>query len=135
MAESRRTGVGYFVAAGLLIVLLIAAVGLIVAMLTRPGVEPPQVIVVTDRASVPCPIDHKGTTCYETQITNTGGSAGTFACQMDAAGDTQATFAEGTTSKQVTIGPDESVHVVSAVTAPGVNPAAAPRVLCTEIRS
>src|SRR5262245_35688538 len=133
MSESRRAGFGYYVAAAVLIVLLLAAVWFIVAMIGRPGVEPPQVLVVTDQSSVPCPITQKGTTCFDTQVTNSGGSAGTFSCRVEGQGDTQATFADGTEIKQLTIGPEESVHVVSAVTAPGVSSASAPRVLCTDL--
>jgi hypothetical protein len=133
MAEGRRTGIGYYLAAAFLVVLLLAAVGFVVAMVTRPGVEPAQVVVVTDQAPVACPVSQKGTTCFDTQVTNTGGSSGSFVCRLDAAGDTGATFADGATSKVLTVGPDESVHVVSAVTAPGTNPPTAPRVLCTEV--
>lgn len=134
MAE-RRTGIGYYIAAALLVVLVLAAVGFFVAMLVRPGVEPAQAIVVTDQAPVACPVSQKGTTCYDTQVSNTGGSSGTFVCRLVAAGDTGATFADGATSKEVTVGPDESVHLVSAVTAPGTSPASAPRVLCTEVKA
>jgi hypothetical protein len=135
MAETRHTGAGYYVAATVLIVLLLAAIGFIVGMVLRPSVAPPEALVVTDRASVACPIDHKNTTCYDTQITNSGGSEGTFTCRLDAAGDTEATFADGLLIKQVIVGPSQSVHLVAAVTAPGVSPASAPRVLCTDLRA
>ena len=133
MTDGRRTGIGYYAAAALLIVLVLGAVGFVVAMLLRPGVEPPNAIVVTDQAPVACPIDQKGTTCYDTQVTNNGGSDGTFSCRLLPAGDTQVAFADGASVKQVTVGPDESVHLTSAVTAPGSSSAAAPRVLCTEV--
>jgi hypothetical protein len=133
MSEERRTGTGYYVAAALLIVLLLTAIWLIVAMVMRPSIAPPEVIVITDRAAVSCPTAQKGSECYDTQVTNTGGSVGTFACRVDGTGDTQATFSDGLTVKQVTVGPNESVHVVSTVTAPGVSPTAAPHVLCTDV--
>jgi hypothetical protein len=132
MNEDRRTGAGYYIAAAALVVLLVAAVTFVVAMVLRPSVAPPEAVVVTDRAPVACPIDHKDTTCFDTTVTNSGGSEGTFSCRLDATGDTEATFTDGMTIKQVTVGPNESVHVVSTVTAPGVSPAAAPRVLCTD---
>jgi len=133
MSESRRASFGYYVAAAVLIVLLAAAVWFVVAMIRRPGIEPPQVLVVTDQASVPCPISEKGTTCFDTQVTNSGGSTGTFSCRVEAEGDTEATFADGSQIKQLTVGPEESVHVVTAVTSPGVSSASAPRVLCTDL--
>jgi hypothetical protein len=131
MTEARKTGAGYYVAAMLLIALLVAAVALVAAMMLRPGAEPANAIVVTDRAPVPCPTAQKDTTCFESQVTNTGGSDGLFTCHPDASGDTTVTFADGTSFKQISVGPDESVHVTSAVTANGTTPASAPRMLCT----
>jgi len=133
MSERQRSGAGYYLAASLFILLLLAAVAFVVAMVLRPSVEPAQAIVVTDRAPVACPVDRKGTTCYDTLVTNTGGAQGTFSCRLLPAGDTEATFSDATTAKQVTLGASESVHVVSEVTAPGTTPASAPRVLCTTV--
>jgi hypothetical protein len=135
MSETRRTGFGYYLAATVLIVLVLAAIGFVVAMILRPGVAPPQVLVVTDQAPIACPVAQKGTTCYDTQVTNSGGSEGTFSCRLVPQGDTQATFEDGALIKQVTIGPNQGVHVVSAVTAPGTSPVSAPRVSCAELTS
>jgi hypothetical protein len=133
MNERRRTGLGYYVAAAALVVLVVGAVGFVVAMIMRPSIEPPMALVVTDQAPVPCQTPEKGTTCFDTQVTNSGGSEGTFSCRVDAQGGTQATFDDDSQIKQVTVGPNESVHVVSAVTAPGVSAATAPRVLCVDL--
>ena len=130
--EQRRASAGYYLAAAALVLLVLVAIGLIVGMAMRPAAEPASALVVTDQASVPCPAGVENATCYDTQITNNGGSTGTFVCGLDPSGDTQATFASGQGTERPTLGPNESIHVVTVVTTPGTDEPAPPRVLCTD---
>lgn len=130
MSEQHRTGVGYYVAAALLIALLVTAVGLVVAMAMRPAAAPPQAVVATGRAAIDCEVPSQGVTCFDTLVTNTGGSDGIVACGLDPAEGTDATFATGGTTQRFPLGSSESVHLVTQVTTTGASSAAAPHMLC-----
>jgi hypothetical protein len=111
----RRWTFGYYFAAALLAVLLVGAVVLIVAMVMRPGPPPASVLAVTDKAPVPCPDHQKRVTCFETQVTNNGSTTTGVRCQIVSADGSQATFVSGSTTTQILLDVDQSVHLDSIV--------------------
>jgi hypothetical protein len=126
----RRTTPGYYVAVVILAGLVVAAIVLVVAMVLRPGVPGASVLAVTDRAPIACVRDKANTTCFETQVTNNGGSDSMFRCEVRSTGDGQASFASGSTSTEILLGVDQSVDLHSeVVSAGGVDPIA-PSVTC-----
>ena len=130
MSEQRATSTGYYIAAAALIVLLIGAIGLIVAMAVRPSPSPPQATVVTTRDPIDCDVPSKNVTCFDSLVTNTGGSDGDVSCRLDTSGGADATFASGGTAQRFPLGAAESTHVVTTVTTSDSATAQTPRVIC-----
>jgi hypothetical protein len=127
---ARRTSPGYYVAVVLLGGLLLTAVVLIVAMITRPGEPDASVLAVTDRVAVTCTQPEHGTTCFDTQVTNNGSASSTFRCEVRPTGDAPATFVEGQTTTQILLGVDQSVHLQTMVAAPASSDPSPPAVAC-----
>ena len=122
-----------YIAIAILAVLIVTAVGFVVAMWMRPTVTPATALVATDRVAIPCSDQQRDTTCFDTQITNQGSEASGFSCRLTAYGDTSATFADGAPTSELTLGPSEAAHVTAIVTAPKGVEAVAPRVTCTPV--
>jgi hypothetical protein len=114
MAE-RRSSVGYYVAVVLLAGLLVGGLGLVIAMVARSGPPGASVLAVTDRSPVPCPDHQDHTTCFETQVTNNGETLTGVRCQIRSSDTAQATFVSGTTTTQIVLDTDQSVHLDSIV--------------------
>jgi hypothetical protein len=131
---ARRTSPGYYIAVVLLGGLLLTAVVLIVAMITRPGEPDTSVLAVTDRVAVQCTQPQNDTTCFDTQVTNNGSATSTFRCEVSPTGDAPATFVEGQTTTQILLGVDQSVHLQTIVAA-GRSNAAPPAVSCDPVPS
>lgn len=135
---ARRTSPGYYIAVVLLGGLLLTAVVLIVAMITRPGEPDTSVLAVTDRVAVQCtqpdPQAQSDTTCFDTQVTNNGSATSTFRCEVSPTGDAPATFVEGQTTTQILLGVDQSVHLQTIVAAARSN-ATPPAVSCDPVSS
>jgi hypothetical protein len=133
MASERSPGP--YVAIAVLVALLVAAIGFVVAMVMRPNVVPATALVATDRVPITCASTQKDTTCFDTQISNQGTLASGFTCQVVAYGDTAATFADGAPTYELTLGPSESAHIGTIVTAHGDVEAVAPRVQCAPVQA
>jgi len=129
----RRSHVGSYIAFIVLAVLLVAGIGLVVAMITRPGPPDASVLAVTDRSPVPCPDHQRNGTCFETQVTNNGRSRTGVLCQIRSSDGSQATFVTGATSTQIVLDVDQSVHIDSIIENMGVGAAHPPIVSCTPV--
>ena len=128
--STRRTSPGYYAAVGILALLLIAAMGFVVAMALRPSPAPATASVSTTRTAVDCPAGTGRATCFETVVTNTGGEQGTFTCRVVALEGQTATFTDGSTAL-VPLDPDQNQALITAVTVKGKDEAQAPQVLCS----
>jgi hypothetical protein len=133
MATERSTGP--YVAIAVLVALLVTAVGLVVAMWMRPTVVPPSAVVATDRVPIACATHERDTTCFDSQVANQGSESSGFSCQVIAYGDTAATFADGAPTNELTLGPNESAHIGTIVTAHGDVEPVAPRVQCAPVHT
>jgi hypothetical protein len=129
MAEGRHTGAAYYLTAGVLIFLLVGGIALVMAMVMRPEAAPPSALVSTNPKPVDCPTKTEGVTCFESDVTNTGGSTGDFTCTVDA-GEVDATFPEGGGFTEVTIAAGASVPLTSIVENPKKGRAPVPSVRC-----
>jgi hypothetical protein len=128
---ARRTSPAYYVAVVLLGGLLLTAVVLIVAMITRPGAPDASVIAVTDRVAVDCTQQPQHTsTCFDTQVTNNGSASSTFQCEVRPTDSALATFVEGRTTTQILLGVDQSVHLQTIVATPPSSDPSPPAVTC-----
>jgi hypothetical protein len=131
--SERRTSPGYYVAVVLLGALLIAGVGLIVAMVARPGPPDASVLAVTDRSPIPCPDHQQRVTCFETQVTNNGQSRTGVFCEIRSTDGSQATFVSGATTTRIVLDTDQSVHLDSVVQVTGGAPGRPPLVSCDPV--
>ena len=128
--SAKRTSPGYYVAVVLLGALLIAAVALVVAMVARPGSPGASVLAVTDQIPITCQTKEKGTTCFETQVTNNGSSKSTFHCEVRSTGDAVASLVGGSTTTDILLDVDQSVHLDSQVVTSDGSEGTAPTVTC-----
>ena len=133
MTTERRSHIGSYIAFVVLAGLLIAGVVLVVAMIARPGTSDASVLAVTDRSSVPCPNHPSNGTCFETQVTNNGGTRTGALCEIRSSDGSQATFVTGATSTQIVLDVDQSVHLDSIVENMGVGAAHPPVVSCEPV--
>ena len=133
MATERSAGP--YIAIAVLVALLVTAVGFVVAMWMRPTVVPASAVVATDRVPIACTTNERDTTCFDTQIANQGTEASGFSCQVIAYGDTAATFSDGAPTNELTLGPNESAHIGTIVTAHGDVEPVAPRVQCAPVQT
>ena len=133
MATERSAGP--YIAIAVLVVLLVTAVGFVVAMWMRPTVVPASAVVATDRVPIACTTPERDTTCFDTQIANQGSEPSGFSCQVIAYGDTAATFSDGAPTNELTLGPNESAHIGTIVTAHGDVEPVAPRVQCAPVQT
>jgi hypothetical protein len=130
MTDRQHTGAAYYLTAGVLIFLLVGGVALIVAMVMRPEPAPAKALVATRPDPVTCPTKTEGVTCFESDVSNTGGSAGDFTCTVDA-GDANATFDDsGSGFTQVSIAAGASAPLYSLVENPEKGDAPVPDVRC-----
>ena len=84
---------------------------------------------------IACTTHERDTTCFDTQIANQGSEPSGFSCQVIAYGDTAATFSDGAPTTELTLGPNESAHVGTIVTAHGDVEPVAPRVQCAPVQT
>jgi hypothetical protein len=131
--SSKHSTPGYYIAVLILAVLLLGAVVLVIAMIARPGVPGASVLAVTDRVPVACAGQKQNATCFETQVTNNGGTTSTFRCEVRPTDDAQATFIEGATTTQILLGADQSVHLDSMVVSTTDATPSAPSVSCEPV--
>ena len=124
-----------YISIAVLAVLLVTAVGFVVALWMRPTVTPATALVATDRVPTTCTAPKRDTTCFDTQITNQGSEASGFSCRVTAYGDTAATFGDGAPTYELTLGPSESLHVATIVTVTAGVDAVAPRVSCVPMQT
>jgi hypothetical protein len=132
--DSKRTGLGYYIAVVILGALLIAAVAFVVAMIARPSAPAASVLAVTDRAPVACLTEKQGSTCFTTQVTNNGAVKSTFHCEVSPTGDADASFEAGQPFTNLVLDVDQSVEVQSVVAARPAD-ATAPSVSCAPLSS
>lgn len=133
MATERSAGP--YIAIAVLVVLLVTAVGFVVAMWMRPTVVPASAVVATDRVPIACKTHERDTTCFDTQVANQGSEPSGFSCQVIAYGDTAATFSDGAPTNELTLGPNESAHIGTIVTVHGDVEPVAPRVQCAPVQT
>jgi hypothetical protein len=135
MTDRQHTGAAYYLTAGLLIFLLVGGVALVVSMVRRPEPAPAKALVATGPEPVTCLTKTEGVTCFESDVSNTGGSSGEFTCTVDA-GDANATFDDsGSGITEVSVAPGGSVPLYSLVENPKKSDAPVPTVRCAVPRT
>lgn len=128
--SSKRSTPGHYIAVTILGGLLLAAIALVVAMIARPGAPGASVLAVTDRVPIRCQTEKQGTTCFETQVTNNGSGKNTFRCEVRSTDGSEVSFVGGTTTTDILLDADQSVHLDSMVVASDSSSAIAPNVSC-----
>jgi hypothetical protein len=103
MEPIRRTAPTYYVLVVVLVTLLLAAVGFIVAMAMRPEVRPAAFARAATREVGCSEPAAEGTkeACYEASVQNTGTESGTFNCRVMASGEVTTAFTNGSDSIRV----------------------------------
>jgi hypothetical protein len=130
MTDRQHTGAAYYLTAAVLVFLLVGGVTLVVAMVRRPEPAPAKPLVATGPEPVTCPTKTEGVTCFESDVSNTGGSTGDFTCTVDA-GDANAIFDDsGSGFTQVSIAAGASVPLYTVVENPKKGDAPVPDVRC-----
>ncbi len=134
MSSPERPAPTYFVAVAVLVALLLAAGGLLIAMAMRPSVSPAAIEVRTSVVPTDCLVQKRNTTCFDSQATNTGSEGGQFDCRVVAFGETEATFASGDPAIQITLNGHQTLTLTTEVKVHGNGAAAPPRVQCDATR-